>query len=133
MMKMVSRNDLLVGILVLIAGILIWEFTPASAGPGAGGLFMPGAMHPTSHYIGAAVAILFGLVGLALYKKVNAITVGISALSIILGIVFLFDAPGMVLFPLLTPHPMAMGGVAGLMVLIGLIGLVGSATLKTKK
>lgn len=129
---MVSKYDVTVGILVLIAGIAIYEFTPAAAAPGAGGLFMPGAMHPTSHYIGSALAIIFGLVGLAFYKKVNKVTVGISALSIILGIVFLLDAPGMALYPALTPHGAAMAGVGEATLLIGLIGIVGSAVMKSK-
>ena len=129
---MISKNDLLVGILVLVAGILIWEFTPASAAPGAGGLFMAGSMHATSHYIGAAAAIIFGLVGLALYKKVNMVTVAVSVLSILIGIVFLLDAPGMALYPMLTPHAMAIAGVGGLTLLVGLVGIAGSA-LKLKK
>ena len=89
---MISKNDFLVGILVSVAGILIWEFTPASAAPG-GGLFMAGSMHATSHYIGAAAAIIFGLVGLALYKKVNMVTVAVSVLSILIGIVFFLMPP----------------------------------------
>jgi len=130
---MVSKNDLLIGVLVFIAGIIIYEFAPAAASPGAGGLFMPGAMHPTSHYIGSALAIIFGLVGLALYKKVNMVTVGISALSLILGIVFLLDAPGMALYPILTPHGAAMADIGGATLLVGLIGIVGSAVVKPKK
>jgi hypothetical protein len=130
---MVSKNDLLIGILVLIAGILIYEFTPAAAAPGAGGLFMGGMQHATSHYIGSALAIIFGLVGLAMYKKVNMVTVGISVLSLILGIVFLLDAPGMALYPVLTPHGAAMADVGGATLLVGLVGVVGSAVIKPKK
>ncbi len=129
---MVSKNDLAIGILVLIAGILIYEFTPASAAPGAGGIFMGGSAHATSHYIGSALAIIFGLVGLALYKKVNMLTLGVSVLSLILGIVFLLDAPGMTLYPILKPHGAAMAGVGGLTMLIGLVGIVGSAAVKKK-
>jgi hypothetical protein len=129
---MVSKYDVTVGILVLIAGIIIYEFAPAAAAPGGGHLFMPGATHPTSHYIGASLAIIFGLIGLAFYKKVNKVTVGISALSIILGIVFLLDAPGMALYPDLTPHGAAMAGIGELTLLIGLVGIVGSAVVKTK-
>lgn len=128
---MVSRNDLLVGILVLIAGIVIYEFSPASASPGGGGLFMAGSMHPVSHYIGSALAIIFGLIGLALYKKVSKATVGISALSIILGIIFLLDAPGMALFPSLQPHGLAMASLGGITIVVGLIGVLASAAFKT--
>ena len=129
---MVSKNDLAIGILVLVAGIIIYEFTPASAAPGAGALFMGGPAHATSHYIGSALAIIFGLVGLALYKKVNMVTVGVSVLSIILGIVFLLDAPTMALYSTLKPHGAAMAAVGGLTLLVGLVGIAGSAALKKK-
>jgi hypothetical protein len=128
---MVSKNDLGVGILVLIAGLFMYEFTPASAAPGAGGLFMGGAAHATSHYIGAALAIIFGLVGLALYKKVNKVTLPVSVLSIILGIIFLVDAPGMPLFPVLQPHGAAMAGISEITLLVGIIGIIGAVAVKT--
>lgn len=118
------KNDLVICLLIFSSGVVIYEF--ASAGSGAGGFFMNGMMHATSHYIGAALAIIFGLVGLAMYKKVNIVTVGISVLSLILGIVFLLDAPGMVLYPVLTPHGGAMAGVGRAILLIGLIGMVAS-------
>jgi hypothetical protein len=130
-MEMVSKYDLLVGILILIAGIFMYESTPASAAPGAGGLFMAGAAHATSHYIGAALAIIFGLVGLALYRKVNKVTVPVSVLSIIIGIVFAIDAPGMPSNPALQPHGAAMAGISGITLLIGIIGIIGSAVIKT--
>lgn len=129
---MVSKNDLAIGILVLIAGIVIYEFTPAAASPGAGGLFMGGAAHATSHYIGSTLAILFGLVGLALYKKVNKITLAVSALSVVLGIVFLLDAPNMALYKLWTPHGTAMATTSGLTLLVGLVGIAGSFVWKKK-
>ncbi len=128
---MVSKSDLVVGILVLIAGIFMYEFTPAAAAPGAGGLFMGGAAHATSHYIGSALAIVFGLVGLALYKRVNKITLPVSVLSIILGIVFLLDAPGMALFRDLQPHGTAMAAISSITLLVGIIGILGSVAMKT--
>ncbi len=84
---MVSRNDFAIGILVLIAGIVIYSFAPGGA------MYMPMPGHTTTHYVGGALAIVFGLIGLALYKKTNMITAAVSVLSIILGIVFILDAP----------------------------------------
>ena len=134
-LKTLSKNDLLVGVLVLIAGIIYYEFTPAAASPGAGGMFMgpAPAVHATSHYIATAVAVVFGLVGLAMYKKINKVTFAVSALSVILGLVILLDAPTWPLYSVLNPHPQAMASVAGLIMLVGVVGIVGSAVLKPKK
>jgi len=132
-LKTLSKNDLLVGVLVLIAGIIYYEFTPAAASPGAGGMFMAGPTHATSHYIATAVTVIFGLVGLAMYKKINKVTFAVSALSVILGIVILLDAPAWPLFSVLNPHPKAMASVAELTMLVGVVGIVGSAALKPKK
>jgi len=124
---MVSKNDLATGILVLIAGITIYEFSPGGA------LFQPMPAHTMTHYYGAAIAIIFGLIGLALYKKTNKVTVAVSVLSMILGLVFLLDAPpSMPLAIILTPHGAAMQAVGGLTALVGIIGIVGSAALKKK-
>jgi hypothetical protein len=128
-MKMVSKNDLMVGILVLIAGIIIFEFAP-------GGFLFNGssaAAHATTHYIGAAIAIMFGIVGLAMYKKLSMAGVGVSVLSVILGLVFLVDAPGMALYSVWTPHPMAMQVTGGLTALVGLIGVAAAFVMKPKK
>src|SRR5208283_2825585 len=127
-LKTLSKNDLLVGVLVLIAGIIYYEFTPAAASPGAGGMFMAGPAHATSHYIATAVAVIFGLVGLAMYKKINKVTFAVSALLVIL-----LDAPAWPLFSVLNPHPKAMASVAELTMLVGVVGIVGSAALKPKK
>jgi hypothetical protein len=129
---MVSKNDLLVGVLVLIAGILIYGFTPAAAAPGAGFLFMAGPAHPTSHYVGGTLAVVFGIVGLALYKKVNKLTLVVAALSLILGVVFILDAPGNPLYQVWAPHGQAMATTGGLTLLVGLAGIAGSAALKKK-
>jgi len=128
----ISQNDLLVGVLILIAGIIYYEFTPAAAAPGAGKMFMAPPAHTTSHYIATVVAVLFGLVGLVLYKKVNKVTFAASAFSVVLGLVILLDAPSWPLYSVITPHPMAMANVAGLIMLIGLASIVGSVLLKTK-
>lgn len=124
---MVSKNDLAIGVLVLIGGIIIYSFSPA------GPLYMPMPTHTTTHYVGGALAIVFGLVGLALYKKTNKITWAVSLLSIVLGIVFVLDAPaGGQLFMLLpaTDHAMHMQEIGGLTMLVGLVGIAGSAMKK---
>ncbi len=130
---MVSKNDLLVGVLALIAGILIWGFTPPAAAPGGGFLFMGGPAHATTHYIGSALAIIFGIVGLALYKKVSKITLGVAALTLVLGIIFLLDAPGGALYSVWTPHGQAMATTGGITILVGLIGIVATVAVKPKK
>jgi len=130
---MVSKNDLIVGILVLVAGIVIYGFAPAAAAPGAGFLFQGGPMHPTSHYVGGALAIIFGLVGLGLYKKVNKLTLAVAVLSLVLGIVFILDAPGNPLYAVWAPHGQAMATTGGITMLIGLVGVGGSFALKTKQ
>src|SRR5208282_2731354 len=132
-LKTLSKNDLLVGVLVLIAGIIYYSFTPKAAAPGAGAMFMAPPAHTTSHYIATVVAILFGAVGLVLYKKINKVTFAVSVLSVVLGLVILLDAPTWPLYSVLTPHGGAMASVAGLLMLAGVVGIVGSATLKPKK
>jgi hypothetical protein len=121
---MVSKNDLLVGILVLIGGLIIYSFAPG------GMLFMSGPAHATTHYVGGILAIVFGAVGLALMKKTNKVTMAISVLSILLGLVFIADAPGMPLYAAWTPHPQAMQITGGLTALVGLVGLAGAAAMK---
>jgi uncharacterized membrane protein len=86
-----------------------------------------------THYVGAAIAIIFGLIGVAMYKKLSMAGLGISVLSIILGLVFVLDAPGMALYAALTPHALAMQAVCGLTALVGLVGIAASAVMKPKK
>jgi hypothetical protein len=124
---MVSRNDLVIGVLVLIAGIIIYEFAPG------GFLFQGGPAHAMTHYIGSTIAIVFGLIGMAMYKRLSSIGIAVSVLSIILGLAFVLDAPGMALFPMLQPHATAMVATAGLTALVGLVGIVASAVMKPKK
>ena len=126
---MISKIDLAVGILVLIAGIVIYSFAPNGA------LYMPMPGHTTTHYVGGALAVIFGLIGLALYKKTNKVTWAVSVLSIILGIVFILDAPATgVLFTALPAmdHGLHMQAVGGLTALVGVVGIAGAAALKKK-
>lgn len=114
---MASRYDLGIGVLVLIAGIIIYSFAPG------GPLFVTGTEHATSHYLGGFIAIIMGLVGLALYKNLGRVEVGVSVLSIILGLIFILEAPRMVLYSVWAPHPVAMQATGALIVLVGLIGI----------
>jgi hypothetical protein len=126
---MVSKNDLAISILVLVAGLIIYSFAPK------GPMYMPLPAHTTTHYIGGAIAIVFGLIGLGLYKKTNKITNAVSVLSIILGIVFILDAPpNGALFMVLPAidHAMHMQTVGGLTALVGIVGIAGSALWKKK-
>ena len=129
---MLSKNDLIIGVLVLVAGLVIYGFAPAAAAPGGGFLFMKGPAHATSHYIGAALAVIFGLAGVAMYKKVSKATLGVAVLSLILGIVFILDAPGNQLYGMWTPHGSAMATTGGLTMLVGLVGVVAAVALKPK-
>jgi hypothetical protein len=123
--RMVSKYDLAVGILVMLAGILMYEFALG------GYLFESGGMHTVTHYIGGAIAIIFGLIGLALYKRISLTELGVSALSIILGIVFILDAPPTgILYALLQPHAIAMEVTGGLTALIGLAGIAASVIVR---
>jgi len=132
---MVSRNDLAIGVLVFLAGIIIYLFSPAGPlyVPVMQGDMMSAQAHANTHYIGGVFAIFFGLSGLAVYKKVSKVTVGISVSSVVLGIVFALFAPGGPLFPIMQPHGLMMESVGGATALLGLVGIVGSAALKPKK
>jgi hypothetical protein len=126
---MVSKNDLAIGILVLIAGIIIYSFAPS------GPMYMPMPAHTNTHYIGGAIAILFGLVGLVLYKKTSKITAAVSVLSVILGVVFILDAPPSGALFMALPamdHGMHMQVVGGLTALVGIVGVAGAAMWKKK-
>jgi hypothetical protein len=113
---MASRYDLSIGVLVLIAGIIIYSFAPG------GPLFVGGSEHATSHFLGSFVAIIIGLVGLALYKNLGRVEIGVSALSVILGVVFVLDSPTL-LGQDFGPHALAMQAIGALTVLVGLIGV----------
>jgi len=132
-LKMLSKYDLLVGVLVLIAGIIYGVFTYYSFTPGAGRLLMTPAAHASGHYIISVVAIIFGVVGLVMYKKINKVTFAVSILSVVLGLVILLDTPTWPLYSVLNPHPQAMASVAALLMLVGVVAIVGSAVLKPKK
>jgi hypothetical protein len=143
---MFSKKDLLVSVLVLLTGFVMYEFTPMSAAPGGGvllasagngmassGMGMANAGMETGHYVGSALAIFFGIIGLALYKEVNKVTFAVSVLSILLGLLFLTIMDNWPLHTVLTPHPVAMASIAELTMLVGVIGIVGSAILKPSK
>jgi hypothetical protein len=124
---MVSKNDLAIGVLVLIAGVVIYEFAPGGA------LYQGMPAHTTTHYVGGALAVVFGLVGLALYKKTTKVTWAVSVLSIVLGLFFILDAPPSgVLFMALpaADHGLHMQATGGLTALVGLVGIAGSAMKK---
>ena len=120
---MVSRSDLLVGVLILITGQVMLEFTPTSNG-GAGILSAMFGME-TGHYVGSAFGILSGAIGLALYRKVNKLTIAVSLLSILLGLMFL------ALINMMTMMDM-MAIIAEVTLLVGVIGIVGAAVMKRK-
>ena len=131
---MISKNDLAISVLALIAGVTMYLFSPA--GPlyvsVMQGDMMSVQAHANSHYIGGGIAIIFGLIGVVRYKKISRVTLGISVLSIVLGTVFAAFAPGGPLFSIMQPHGLAMESIGGAATLIGLIGVLASAALKTK-
>jgi hypothetical protein len=131
---MVSKNDLLVGVLVLIGGLIIYSFAPGGAlfaAPSPGPPPDP-TPHSNTHYIGGALAIIFGLVGFALMKKTSKLTWAVAVLSIILGLVFILDAPGQALYAAWQPHGTAMQTTGALTALVGLVGVIGAVVWKKK-
>jgi len=120
----VSKSDLLVGVLVLITSQVMLEFTPTSSG--GGGILSAMFGMETGHYVGSALGILSGMIGLALYRKINKVTIAVSVLSILLGLMFL------AIINLMTMMDM-MAIIAELTLLVGIICLVGSVVLKRKK
>ena len=80
----------------------------------------------TGHYVGSALGIFSGLIGLALYRKVNKLTVAVSLLSILLGLIFLALINMMTMMDL-------MAIIAEVTLLVGVIAIVGSAVMKRKK
>ncbi len=121
---MVSKSDLLVGVLVLFTSQVMQEFSPSSAEGGA--ILLARFGMATGHYVGSALGLLSGIVGLALYNKVNMMTTAVSVLSILLGLMFL---------AIMIYHwPMGtMAIIADLTLLVGIAGIVGSVVVKTKK
>ena len=69
--------------------------------------------------------IVFGLVGLAFYRTIGRIGISVSVLSIIMGIVYILEIPGL-LFNYMQPHAEAMDVVAGLQMVWGLVGIGGA-------
>jgi hypothetical protein len=123
---MQSRGmELVPGILSLIAGLVMFGFTPGMP------LYQLVVSHAMSHYIGGIAAITLGIIGLALYRRTDVIEAGVSILTIILGGIFVLDAPGMFLYPYLEaviPHSVGMeiiGAITyNLVIVIGIIGII---------
>ena len=132
---MQSRGmELVPGILSLVAGLLMLGFTPGMP------LYQLGASHTTSHYIGGIVAIMLGIIGLALYRRIDIIETGTSIISVILGVSYILDAPGMFLYPYLeaiVPHNIGMevlGAITyNLVIFIGIIGMMAGWLRKPKR
>ena len=116
---------LLVGVLVFFAGIILYMFVPGSP------WFIGGNDHVISHYLGTSLLVVFGLIGLAFYRRVGTVGIGVSVLSIITGIIYILEIPGL-LFNYMQPHATAMTVVAGLQILWGLIGIGGAVLLRSR-
>jgi hypothetical protein len=117
--------SLLIGVLVFFAGIILYLFVPGSP------WFISGNDHVIGHYVGTSLLIVFGLIGLAFYRRVGSVGIGISVLSIITGIVYILEIPGL-LFNYMQPHATAMAVAAGLEILWGLIGIGGAVLLRSR-
>ena len=143
---MVSKSDLLVGILVFITSQVMLQFTPTSSG--GGGLLLAEFGMEAGHYAGFALGVFSGIIGLALYKKVNKVTVAVSVLSILLGVMFLFiwyyplggtNTTGSMNSTMGSMNTMGgmsmmgdMGIIADLTLLIAVVCILGSIFLKKK-
>ncbi|HUK27008.1 MAG TPA: hypothetical protein VLV31_01175 [Candidatus Acidoferrales bacterium] len=117
----------MVGVLVLITGQIMFEFTPAEDG-GPGLLSAVFGMDP-GHYVGYMLAVVSGVIGLALYlydRRVNKVTVAVSILSILLGVVFLAIINIMIIMGM-------MAIIAQITLLVGIIGIAGSVIVKTRR
>jgi uncharacterized membrane protein YdcZ (DUF606 family) len=121
---MVSRTDLAVGVLVFIIGLIILSFAPGFP------LYIGGSEHVTTHYVGGFLAIIVGIMELASYRRIGRVEVGVSILSILLGLAFILEVPGM-LYAELEPHGLAMELVGALTVIVGLVG-IGAAFISKK-
>jgi hypothetical protein len=131
---MISRNDLAISLLVLVAGFIMYLVSPAGPlyVPIVEGDLMSVQAHAISHYLGGAVAIVSGVVAVAVYKKISIVSLGISLSSLVLGAFLAALAPGAPLAEIVQPHGLAMESVGGVGVLIGLIGVVASVALKPR-
>jgi hypothetical protein len=121
---MASKNTLAIGVLVFIVGLIIYSFSPM------GPLYVAGSEHATTHYLGGFLAIIVGIIGVSLHRNIGKAETGVSILSIILGIVFILEVPGL-LYSELQPHALAIEVVGALTVLVGLVGI--GVALMTRK
>jgi len=107
---MASKIDIMIGLLVLLAGLLIY--------PGPIGTI----------YLGGVSGVVFGAVGLALRKRMSRIGLGVSIFAIILGIVAVLVAPGgLHLVPTPEERQFAMEAVGVLTMATGVLGVVAGA------
>ncbi len=112
---MASKIDVAIGLLVLLAGLLIY--------PGPIGTI----------YLGGVSGVVFGAIGLALCRRLSRMGLGVSILAIILGIVAVLVAPGPHLGPLLEEPQFAMEVVGVLTMATGVFGIVTGAIGKPRK
>lgn len=112
---MASKTDIAIGLLVLIAGLLIY--------PGPIGTI----------YLGGVSGVVFGGIGLALRRRMSKTGLGVSILAIILGIAAVLVAPGPHLSPMLEEPQFAMEVVGLLTMATGVFGIVTGAIAKPRK
>jgi hypothetical protein len=112
---MTSKIDVAIGFLVLLAGLLIY--------PGPIGTI----------YLGGLSGIIFGAIGLALYRRMSRIGLGVSILAIILGIVAVLVGPGPHIVPMLQEPEFAMEIVGLLAMATGIVGIVTGALAKPRQ
>lgn len=112
---------LAVGVLALFAGLILVFVSPV------GPWYLGGTLgdHVIGHYLGTSMLIIFGLIGLAFYRTIGRVGISVSILSIIMGIVYILEIPGL-LFNYMQPHAEAMDIVSALQVLWGIIGIGGA-------
>ena len=112
---MTSKIDVAIGLLVLLAGLLIY--------PGPIGTI----------YLGGLSGIIFGAIGLALHRRMSRIGLGVSILAIILGIVAVLVGPGPHIVPMLQEPEFAMEIVGLLAMATGIVGIVTGALAKPRQ
>lgn len=112
---MASKIEITIGLLVVLAGLLIY--------PGPIGTI----------YLGGVSAVVFGVVGLALRRRMSRMGLGVSVLAIILGIVAVLVAPGPHLGPTIEERRFAMETLGVLTMATGVFGVVTGAIAKPRR